>query len=452
MKNVRNIYIAFALAVGLAACGQSDMPSDSKQFDEESVISFSSELPEIAESRGTPLTSGSFTEFYVTSFFGGHDFAASADGNVTYFNDTRFKKVGSENKFRSDVLYVWPVTTLEFFAYYPSLEVMRGTKDIVTDGRFAFVNSLSSSAPGYKLSAFRVPRDISKHFDFMSAHAKKTYSLKKDSIVTLSFNHNLSQIEVEGSFKDGTPKYNLELAGIRIVNPEVEGVFNFCGSSHSSGSIQPLGAWEQTVHDSETAVEYIYGAGEKPLAVGSGNPVSIMGKGGSAMVIPTSRNGWDAKNDGINENFGGYFALLVRATSSAGTRLFPALGISDAEQVRMVYLALDKNGNIITRVYRNASGAYFTDEALSAAYTLPAGAVVKEFGWAAVPVGMNWAAGTKYVYKLNFSSGIGIRDPHDPKPADPILGGNVHYTVEFTPWSDPVNKDIDMPSKKDQVK
>ena len=61
---------------------------------------------------------------------------------------------------------------------------------------------------------------------------------------------------------------------------------------------------------------------------------------------------------------------------------------------------------------------------------------IVEFGWAAVPVGVNWERGKKYIYTLDFSNGVGIQDPEDPKPGTPIIGGGIKFTVSVENWEE----------------
>ena len=68
---------------------------------------------------------------------------------------------------------------------------------------------------------------------------------------------------------------------------------------------------------------------------------------------------------------------------------------------------------------------------------------IVEFGWAAVPVGVNWERGKKYIYTLDFSNGVGIQDPEDPKPGTPIIGGGIKFSVSVEDWTEnPSNVDV----------
>ena len=131
---------------------------------------------------------------------------------------------------------------------------------------------------------------------------------------------------------------------------------------------------------------------------------SLMGTGGSAMLIPQQLTAWDAAGDKPNANKGAYLAVKLQITTKAGARVYPA-------------------------------------------------EVVGDYDWAAVPVNTNWEAGKKYVYTLDFTSGAGKVDPEKPNPSDPtdpfkpgddILGNNaIKFTVQVTEWVEET-KDVDM--------
>ena len=61
---------------------------------------------------------------------------------------------------------------------------------------------------------------------------------------------------------------------------------------------------------------------------------------------------------------------------------------------------------------------------------------IVEFGWAAVPVAVNWERGKKYIYTLDFSEGVGIQDPEDNKPGAPIIGDGIKFSVSVTDWAE----------------
>ena len=92
--------------------------------------------------------------------------------------------------------------------------------------------------------------------------------------------------------------------------------------------------------------------------------------------------------------------------------------------MNVVYLEKEKSSNkIVGRVPSKTSAVGANNE-------------IVEFGWAAVPVGVNWERGKKYVYTLDFSNGVGIQDPEDPKPGTPIIGGGIKFSVSVEGWDE----------------
>ncbi|MDE6769714.1 MAG: hypothetical protein K2J78_08345, partial [Muribaculaceae bacterium] len=115
-----------------------------------------------------------------------------------------------------------------------------------------------------------------------------------------------------------------------------------------------------------------------------------------------------------------------------------------------IYLSVEKTtesiekttGKVKTRLYRNTNNEYFTtpDFADSSKYTISSSEEVREYGWSAVPIEVDWKAGYEYNYYLDFSKGIGLHNSEDPTPGKPIKG-RLSVTSPTTPdkW---VDKDI----------
>lgn len=123
---------------------------------------------------------------------------------------------------------------------------------------------------------------------------------------------------------------------------------------------------------------------------------SIMGDGGNAMLIPQQLTAWDSEGDKTNSNKGAYLAVLVKITTKDGAVVYP----KDAEE---------------------------------------------DHAYVAVPIGTNWEAGKKYIYKLDFSNGAGQVDPENPDGGgEDILGEAIKFTVEVTAWSPAADEDIAM--------
>lgn len=412
----RNIYY-ISLALGsltlMFSCSQENIP-DSNPHDLGIAITFSMSLQEDLSTRGTPKEESDMHEFYVTAISNG-------DSGDVYFKDCPFSdalsKTTSDNKriFTSSEGYIWPVTDLEFFAYYNKPE----------GASFAFTED------GYVSKDFKIDPDISKHTDFVSAYQTKSYTaIKPDdndvSTVDLQFHHQLSQIKVEG-LKAAGSTYEFEIAGVRIGNPNAEGTFNF-------RSNELAGEWKDT---NTGNVFYIFAEDDiiPQLTTSAG---SFMGKGGSAMVIPTTNEAWEGttatKKWSDNKEYAteqSYLSVLVRVTENTKNVIYPYPEgkdkySSEDHPMDVVRFLVGADNKIIKMVDKD--------------YVASPDETVKEFGWAAIPIEANWKAGKRYLYTLTYSNeGIGLHDPEDPAPGTPIGGEDstdIRVTVTVQPWKD----------------
>ncbi|MDE6548577.1 MAG: fimbrillin family protein [Muribaculaceae bacterium] len=332
---------------------------------------------------------------------------------------------------------------------------------------------------GFKLGRFYVATDISKQVDFITSHISADVPENEDAAnlgVELKFKHQLSNIELRAFAANDA--YNIEIAGVRIGRPYTgNAIFNFCdgkgGVDFAAG-----GQWGIAKNPQRLPVEYIFGEGDEIYRMGkfnnynggavtsttphstAANAESIMGKGGNAMVLPTKNNAWageanpwiapkysaftgngedpypdrnpkDWSADGEGDM---YFSILLRVTLKptgdelTTPQIYP---YGNNTTMNVVYLEKEKNSNKIA------------GRVPSKNTTVGANNEIVEFGWAAVPVGVNWERGKKYVYTLDFSNGVGIQDPEDPKPGTPIIGEGIKFSVSIEGWDEqPTNTPV----------
>ena len=331
---------------------------------------------------------------------------------------------------------------------------------------------------GFKLGRFYVATDISKQVDFITAHISAdtpnssdvSDSDKSELGVELKFKHQLSNVELKAF--SANKDYNIEIAGVRIGRAYTGGaIFNFC-DTEGREFYDEGGQWGISKDPQRLPVEYIFGEGDEIYRMGSFNNLtggqvvaspahataatatSIMGKGGCAMVLPTKNGPWagadnpwiapkySAQNGSAgdphpdqnpdpwsadNEYGDMYFSILLRVTlKPTGNELTTAQIYPYGNNTTMntVYIEKEKNSN---KVVRRVDSKNVTPGADNE---------IVEFGWAAVPVGVNWEKGKKYIYTLDFSNGVGIQDPEDPKPGTPIIGSGIKFTVSVVGWDE----------------
>ena len=397
---------------------------------------------------------------------------------------------------------------VEFFAYAPSLEEIQTAAMTQLDQSDPDYNSLLESYThgmqfynlchdnvpldplnqenttfsgvqlykGFKLGRFYVATDISKQVDFITAHIAADVPSNEDEAklgVQLQFKHQLSNIELRAF--SGNKEFNIEIAGVRIGRPYTGGaIFNFCDAEGNLDN-KDGGQWGISKNPQRHPVEYIYGEGDEIYKMGSfnnlnGNQVvttashatsaqasSIMGKGGNAMVLPTKNGAWAGEeNPWIASKYGAatdgkdpkpwsadnkegdmYFSILLRVTLKPEAnevnppQIYP---YGNNTTMNVVYIEKEKNTNkIIGRVPSKTSAIGANNE-------------IVEFGWASVPVGVNWERGKKYIYTLDFSDGVGIQDPEDPKPGTPIIGDGIKFNVSIVGW-DEVSNNTNVPQE-----
>lgn len=455
--------------------------------------------------------------FYVTAFKDSH--VATSDAlPEPLFKDEPFYQMGA-NLYASSSNQKWPTRDeakqVEFFAYAPSLEEIQTAAMTQLspadpnyealhknyDDAIQFFNLCQAGVAldpmnqqtttfagvqlykGFKLGRFYVATDISKQVDFITAHiAAETPETEEDAKlgVELKFKHQLSNVELRAF--SGNKDFNIEIAGVRIGRPYTGGaIFNFCDADGNAFNTDG-GQWGISKDPQRLPVEYIYGEGDEIYRMGSFNnlnngqivttpthtaatsALSIMGKGGNAMVLPTKNGAWAGEaNPWIapkysaqtgtqddpypnqnpdpwsadNANGDMYFSILLRVTLKPGSnevstpQIYP---YGNNTIMNVVYLEKEKNSNkVIGRVPSKTSAVGANNE-------------IVEFGWAAVPVGVNWERGKKYVYTLDFSNGVGVQDPEDPRPGAAIIGSGITFSVSVVGW-DETNNQTEVPKE-----
>ncbi len=447
----------------LSACSQDDMLTTAITGEGNRII-FRTSLPEPA-TRAEVITTNKLPYFRVTAF--------DHVDEDTLFADAEIKVIAGK-EYQSSPNCMWPIEGKEsnkvsFFAFYPGLEKL---------GKYAKLpDKLTAGSLDYKLTGFSVAPDIADQVDFIAAYASGTMAENQYSGIKLSFLHQLSRIEVKawGAHKS----CDIEIAGVRIGGVYLEGTFNFPTNNG-------FGTWPDIDKFEKKKVEYIYGVGDRIVTLknkkeatatsSKKGAVSIMGNalpgGNNAMLIPVASQAWDHANDRTNAKKGMYISVLLRiidTTPTAGItpankQRYPYSDFhfsqgEDALKIPRVYLAVNKQTDTISRrLYKKGESYdindenYFTDSGCTKLYAVPAYEVVKEFGWAAVPVTGEWNPGNIYTYTFDYTVGIGLHDPEvttsAPKAGDPIISDQVGMFVtveEWKPSTDTDNTSFEVP-------
>ncbi len=339
-------------ALTLAACSE-DEPISSRTANAD-AISFRSGM----STRATETTNANLSSIYVTAF----------NGTTPYFENANFVK-GSDSFFTSPSKYEWlgDNETLNFYAYAPSQDELGADVNII-DGK-----------AGLQLENFAVADNIADQVDFITANASGNSENNRDSGVELTFDHRLSQIEVQA--KSESPTYTYKVVGVRIGRPQYMGTFNFMTNTWT------LDDWHDTAVYTSSCDEVTLGA----------TPQSIMGPSGNAMLLPQTLTPWSPTGDPDNVAREAYLSVLVQITrTDSGYRMYP-----------------------------------FPNDTMKDADGNP-----RQYAWASIPLSGTWEQGKKYVYTLDFTNGAGNVDPDDPNPGNPVLGGEIKFKVNVEPWTD----------------
>lgn len=474
MKLLRVTYFALVALISAASCTKEAAEPNVVNWDDGKIY-FKTSLAEVATSRAQDMTLDGLESFQVTCFNAGDTVIGEGGYATPHFENATFVRTESP----LGVTYLsspyeephdWPSSAglIHFFAFSPAINEMAAANPAIEGADkskyFDLINHSSRLASrlviDYKLGKVRVNPDISKQFDLVTAVASGERWKDFSTGVELSFRHQMCQVELR-AWGAGSG-YDFEIAGVRIGNPVVEDNFIFSSDSNPSSLL----LWEKGENMIKDKVEYFYQS-SKAFDIGENNQIfdtlytinkenhntfetaeSIMGRGGCAMIIPTVNPKWEGNKDpniGVSPYTTDkmYFSILMRVTSSNSSKqLYPYPGNPDG--LTVVHYCVDEKGAIIARVYPgDTPSTYFTDKALQHPFTAEDGVEVKEFGWAAVPVEADWSPGKRYIYTLDYSEGIGVHDPEDPKPGTPIKGQpTISWGINVTEWNyAPKNED-----------
>ena len=312
--------------------------------------------------RGTETTTDNITKFWVT---------AIDEAGANYFSKQEFTKDGGF--FTSSPVYYWPAGTLNFFAYSPSETDLGATVTINKDTK-----TLADFSPAAK---------IADQKDFVTATASGKRTDNETKGVKLTFEHQLSQIEIKA--KNSNTGYVYKVVGVRIGKPVSKGTFTFGANT-----------WALTTTEKANyAVEYA----TTPRTL-TKNAATMMGTANdNAMLLPQQLVAWTPETDKANTNKGAYIALKIQITTKGGARVYPATG----KEYDWAAVAIKTNWE---------AGKKYV-------YTL-------DFSQGAGKVDPEKPEPT---------------DPTDPfKPGEDILGGPIKFKVTVADWVPAVQPDIEM--------
>lgn len=260
-------------AMAFASCTE----EESVNLDKGSKIDFRPAMG----TRATETTNANLKEITVAAFQGSQ--------TSPFFNPTLFTK-GSDNYFTSNPEYYWPGddSELDFYAYSP--EAPGGTLTMTADTK--------------TLTGFSPASDIASQVDFITSQASGKKSVNENTGVDLTFDHRLSQIEIQA--KADNAAYVFKVSGVRIGQPVSTGDFDFTTGDWTLGTDKAI--YEETY--------------DTPITL-TADAVNIMGAEGNAMLLPQQLTAWNPDTDGANAAAGAYLSVKIQINTVAGAQVYP---------------------------------------------------------------------------------------------------------------------------------
>ena len=340
---------------------------------------------------------------------------------------------------------------LRFFAFFPSVNDLKKSAGLSEndDTHFKLEYTPSNNTIEYWMRGFKVNKDITQHSDFVTATVEGSKTDNLYSGINLTFQHHLSGLYFEAF---GDPQsYEVEIAGVRVGGIALESDFSFQGISNNltpqneDWRLTKVGRWTG-VNQKKGCVEYIFQEGDKVVLIGKENyktkeeSANIMGRSGCALVIPLDYTVWTDYKNNKNNNIANqklYFSVLLRVKEKLtknNTLLYPYIEganlnssvIVTEDNMKVVYLSVERStGKIKHQVYRKTGDKkFYTDKSYSKEYITPENEEIRNYGWAScIPstTTQRWNPGFQYIYKLDYTNGVGVQDPEDAMPGKPII-------------------------------
>lgn len=363
------------MAAATAIALSSCSSEETKDVAKSSNITFRSTVG--LNSRGTEATTDNLKNIWVSAWA----------GDDVAFNDVQFAK-NAGGQFNSvGAAYFWEKDKdYTFMAFATGKDNKANLTPTVTKTNI----SLTDYAPNATLA---------DQLDLLTAQGTGNKANNETTGAALAFDHILSQIQIKVMNTNENVKYTIK--GVRISNVKGKGNYTFTPADN-----QNKHAWDNL----STPSQYVLGQGvDITLDENNKNVTDLLTATNSAMLIPQGITAWDGQ---VPNQVGATFA-----------------------NVNGSYISL-----LINVQKKNAAGAW------EQVYP-KADAPNDKSAWTAVAIpGVTWVNGNKYIYTLDLSAGAGKVDPvepgdnwvdgKDPGKGEDILGKQIFFTVQVTPWND----------------
>lgn len=385
----KSVLILAMIATTMVSCSKDEIT----EFKSGERISF----------RSDEMTRGTVPFNYSSFILGGAFYGAD---NKMLMKDVTFTQVDGTNSYTSTNAAYWPAdgSEVSFYAYAPEfMKSFNGSEPTVTVGTASF--SFTSSEK--KLKGFDQPTYALNHVDFVTATATGSKESSANG-VALTFKHQLAKIEIQAK-QPTRSNYYFHVIGVRFCHVGCQADFDFTANDGIGrwSDCQNTRTYETTFPNMPRQYRIILSSAYKSIMDSRYDNSGDTNFGqGDWMLIPQQLNNvWDPNTDKTNSKGGAYIAIYAQISTSndyydSGSHLFPSPDVANYE-------------------------------------------------WIAIPIpAVEWQAGMKYTYQIDFSNGFGYVDPEktvtetDPfKPGELILGLCPKITVrsEALGWETPDN-------------
>lgn len=291
----------------------------------------------------------------------------------------------------------WPegVADVMFWAYTDSSE----------DGKLSN-GSISFESNGPRITGFKpetidfkessdntVLADGQSQKELLVAFAHHT---NNNSVINLTFDHALSQIDITAERKDKQDSDNriVKIKGAWIMNVSTTGNLSAGYEwKDETGSCTP--SWGDLTGNGK------YGTFHATQTEISGSSKSVLGNGGNLMIIPQTKSKWDETESGT----GTYILLLCR--------------------VELKHSGDQHEGNDIEDVYVPGDGNHYHQQ-----FPVTDKFNSEEYGFSCVAVPANWEMGKRYEYALDIcgaASGAGV---YPPELTDAVINSLIPSSMD----------------------
>lgn len=352
------IHVLAAAALVLSSCSNDDTVQVASGTD----IRFRTVVGMSTRALSADLAGLKSTGFTVSAFA-----TAGNEEKYGFKNQLFTHEAGTENDWTSDPVKYWPDdgSELHFVAVSPEASAWGGTYEGENLGEL-------------KVTGVSPDAGIAGQKDLLAGYTSG--SRNNAAKTEIELRHVLTQVEVRA--RNTNTAYCYHVKAVRIGSVRCTGDYTLPSETNTDGS------W--TLKD-DSYTSYTTQDLTEPVRL-TADAASLMGDGGTAMLLPQSLTAWDVENDKENTKNGSYIALLLKITTDTGAQVYPL--------------------------------------------------TVGEYAWAAVAIGGHaeskknvWQPGDKFIYTLDFSNGAGVTPPDSDNPGEPILGAPIYFTVTVNGWN-----------------